>query len=106
MNKTIQDIFLPIKAESGSLLKTKKKFENDFLKIVPIIKTIHCNVYIKIGFHFKNGCQCDIDNLLKSLFDAIQKSNILKDDYQIKKVEAQIISDSFVDGISIQIRTI
>ena len=44
----------------------------------------------------------DIDNLLKSLFDALA-GKIIKNDKQIKRVQAEIVEFSLIGGISIEV---
>lgn len=56
---------------------------------------------IDIAFYFEGEYLGDIDNLLKSLFDAMQKDHYLVNDRQIRVVKAEIIENSLLQGIRI-----
>ena len=58
-------------------------------------------VSIKVIFYFEGNYNGDIDNLLKTLFDALQKSGIIKNDNQIRRVNAELKDNSIFEGISV-----
>jgi len=97
-----RDFFLKLKPTSG-YGNNKKSFIYDFDKMFNEYHndcSINDEVKLSIIFYFKHQCYADIDNLLKSLFDAL-KLKLLGDDSQIKEINAKIIENSFTDGISV-----
>lgn len=106
MKHQILDIFVPLRGKSASTHKNKKQFEQDFKatdKYKPY-KTITGSLSLIVVFHFIGEYKGDLDNLLKNLFDALQRDNFIKNDNQIKSLSASIIENSFIEGISIKIR--
>lgn len=97
------ELFIPIKVTSGSLQHNKKKFAMEFCSLCkdkprrPFDK----NLYLKIIFFFSKKNNCDIDNLLKNLFDALQKDGYLSNDKIIKKINVEIRDDDVIDGVNI-----
>lgn len=55
-------------------------------------KTIEENIRLEAEISFKSRVKADLDNRLKCLQDSLMKTNIIKDDSQIKEL---IIKDSF-----------
>ena len=104
-NQATIDIFIPIKGKTGQNASVKRKFISDFLQISNITKykTREFNLYANIVFHFTQKCNGDIDNLIKSLFDSIQKAGIIKNDKQIKKMYIEIQENSLIEGISLKL---
>ena len=103
-DRPIRNIFIKIKGRSGSEYKRKKLFCNNFnLSIVNKKSIIQHPIYISVKFFFVESCNSDLDNLLKSVCDALQKSKYIVNDKQIKKINAEIIENTLIDGISIAI---
>lgn len=97
------DIFLEIKPQSGGDYQKKLNFIKEFrFKLSSLIsrKIYKGNVKLNVKFFFKNIYKGDVDNLLKSLLDAL-KLVLVKDDNQIKKINAEIIENCFIQGIAI-----
>ena len=108
--RKVRDIFIPIRGVSGNKLSNKKKFITSFLEFkrqeLKSNKSYNANVSLNVKFFFSNVSPSDIDNLLKSLFDALQEVKILRDDKQIKQVKAEIKEYSLFEGISLVIKQI
>ena len=56
----------------------------------------------RVTFHYNGGCNYDIDNLLKTLFDSLQ-GIAYKNDAMIKEVYAKIDECSLIEGVTVDI---
>jgi len=99
------DIFIPIRGVTGQNPATKKRFYTNFDINAKhyIYKPITKPIAVTLDFHFTGKCGVDIDNLLKSLFDALQHSDIIKNDNLIKKISVEIHECSMLEGITLKI---
>ena len=108
MSRSTRKLFINLTPTSGTQFEAKKIFKKSFDLIFQEEKKgnrgkiVDTPVNIVVTFLFKGKCPSDIDNLLKSLFDALQ-GNMIVNDSQIKRVIAEIKEDSFVDAISVSI---
>ena len=67
-----------------------KKITDYIHSLVPIRE----DVELSVKFYYPSGANVgDIDNLLKILFDGLQRANVLINDRQIKVLHAAIIED-------------
>lgn len=99
------DIFVPIRGRSGSTNTSKRGFEQDFAALTKFKpnKPYEGKLILKVDFYFTGEYLGDIDNLLKSLFDALERDGYFKDDWQIKEVGAKIHEYALIEGIGIRI---
>jgi Holliday junction resolvase RusA-like endonuclease len=108
------DIFIPFRGQSGQFGRydTKNKFIQDFLAFRKkeyeagnIRYITHTQkISVDIVFHFVKEYRGDLDNLLKSLFDALQEAKVVENDNQIRKAKVEIKEDSLFEGISLMIK--
>lgn len=104
-NRLLFDTFYPLKCVNGSHPKLKRDFLKIFkdnledLPLYPICKRV--SLYVE--FHFRSEYLWDLDNLLKTLFDSLQKSEIINNDKLVRKVNAVIIDNSLIEGIRISL---
>jgi Holliday junction resolvase RusA-like endonuclease len=111
--RTIVNNFFPIRPVSGSIGKIKNDFAKRFCSIIEedrkkgnmYYKIIKRRIRIKVVFHFYGMYTGDIDNLLKCLFDALQHAKVIKNDNQIRYLEALIEENSLIEGVSLDIKT-
>lgn len=97
------EVFVPIKVTSGALRSNKKEFSNEFCrtnKNKPR-RPLSCELSLSIVFYFIENNNCDIDNLLKNLFDALQKDGFLSNDKVIKKINVEIRDNDVMEGVRV-----
>ena len=104
------DLFLPMKGKTGSHQPSKKKFFQEFIDFRNKEKdsfrrgVYEGNITVEITFHFSDKYRGDLDNLLKSLFDALQGAKIIKNDSQIRKAIVEIKEFEPFEGIALILR--
>lgn len=92
------DFFVPLKVNSGNSQKKKAEFIKAFREQSKVRKTLATgDLRVKITFFFTTEAKIDIDNLLKTALDAMN-GVIYPDDSQIKRIQAEIIEFSAMEG--------
>jgi len=64
------------------------------------------DVFCRLHIRYKKRCPADNDNLEKFVWDAIQKSGILRNDKQIRWNETRVFENARVDQLEIEILSI
>lgn len=99
------DIFIPIEVPSGSVYRKKR----DFIKEFSLVKksrrhvTFLKDLVVIVKFFFEKNCHSDIDNMQKTLFDALTRSKYIIDDKIVKKVTAEIKENVGIGGVSLRV---
>lgn len=76
----------PVESKIKPFCDEIKKF------ITKDFKTIEDNIRLEVEISFKTKARADLDNRLKCLQDSLMKTNVIKDDSQIKEL---FVKDSF-----------
>ena len=81
------------KAWQGRRFKTQdyKKYEEEFLWLLPKKEMIKGDVEIDLKFYLKKPKRCDVDNFVKPILDFLTKKMYIEDDCFVYKLRAEKI---------------
>jgi len=100
----MNDTFIPVVAKSGKHLR--KGFHHEvklnYLPEKPMQELPGGEFHLEVEFHFLNQTTGDIDNLLKPTLDVL-KGSLIRDDRQIKSIQAVLKEYSNKQGVQIRL---
>jgi len=100
----MNDTFIPVVAKSGKHLRRvfHHEVKLNYLPDKPMQELPGGEFHLEVEFHFLNQTTGDIDNLLKPTLDVL-KGSLIRDDRQIKSIQAVLKEYSNKQGVQIRL---